>query len=480
VPLSSSKPGVASVPATVTVPAGQTSATFAIQTTAVRVDTPAGITATSGGVTRSTTVYALSPDRECLDGTTEVSGPGVPLGARAFASFDDASTNADCGQNELYEGDVIVGAGSTGLPVGAPVTLQFSARYHGTTMTSPPIGAGSALADGTSTYEILDRTATTGTDGAAEVVNFRASYTLHQSAFGVNVNKQSRVDVSSNVGEPLGVQTSDEATTPDPVIWDVDTGTVSATFTTTVGARLSLRGRSSAVTVASGPGATAMADFDETFLASTTPAAGFEGIELAYDALTGVHGVVTATDGQPLAGITVMAFAATDTWFPSATATTAADGSYEIPGLGDGQYRLFFRGAGDRVAEWYDDSPTRAGATPVTVTGGDVVGGIDASLAVASTISGIVTGDGGEPLAGITVMAFAATDTWFPSATATTAADGSYEITGLAAGSYRLLFTGPFVTAEWYDDSPTRDGAAPVTVTPGATAVVAAAVLATV
>src|SRR5690606_19897324 len=43
-----------------------------------------------------------------------------------------------------------------------------------------------------------------------------------------------------------------------------------------------------------------------------------------------LSGLVTAPDGSPLAGASVWAYASGDTWLPSATTTTAADGSYAL------------------------------------------------------------------------------------------------------------------------------------------------------
>jgi PKD repeat protein len=61
VALASSNGPVASVPATVTVPQGATSATFTVATTPVVVSTPSTISATYGAVTRTTTLTVAPP-----------------------------------------------------------------------------------------------------------------------------------------------------------------------------------------------------------------------------------------------------------------------------------------------------------------------------------------------------------------------------------------------------------------------------------
>lgn len=61
VALSSSNPGVAGVPTTVTVPAGDTIGAFPVTTSAVTANTTVTITATHAGVTRSTTLTITPP-----------------------------------------------------------------------------------------------------------------------------------------------------------------------------------------------------------------------------------------------------------------------------------------------------------------------------------------------------------------------------------------------------------------------------------
>jgi hypothetical protein len=81
------------------------------------------------------------------------------------------------------------------------------------------------------------------------------------------------------------------------------------------------------------------------------------------------------------------------------------------------------------------------GAASVSVTAPNITGGIDFSVAPAGAISGQVSdGDSDEPLGGIYVTAYDSLGRFWP-AGATTDSDGSYTITGLPSGSYRLQFT---------------------------------------
>jgi hypothetical protein len=128
-----------------------------------------------------------------------------------------------------------------------------------------------------------------------------------------------------------------------------------------------------------------------------------------------VTGTVTDADGQPLVGARVVAVGT------GRSTTTASDGRYRLL-LEPGSYTLRFRAAGKAVVERSVD--VTAGSTQV----------VDASLVAAGlgTVSGTVTSRDGTPIAGATV----ALDN--PAYTATTAADGTYTLTGVPAETYTL------------------------------------------
>lgn len=82
------------------------------------------------------------------------------------------------------------------------------------------------------------------------------------------------------------------------------------------------------------------------------------------------------------------------------------------------------------------------------------------------SISGTVTDPADSPAAGVEVQV---TGTMAPgTAHATTAADGSYTVTGLVADSYTVYFTDDTLPDEWYDDVIVEGDAEPVEVTGGA------------
>jgi hypothetical protein len=122
-----------------------------------------------------------------------------------------------------------------------------------------------------------------------------------------------------------------------------------------------------------------------------------------------------------------------------ATTTTAADGSYSFTGLAAGTYSvLAATSASGQALE-------TAGALSVALAAGATAANNNFGY-VAGTISGYAYTDanankafdaGETPLAGVTVTL--KNSTGAVAATATTAADGSYSFTGLAAGTFTVL-----------------------------------------
>jgi hypothetical protein len=94
---------------------------------------------------------------------------------------------------------------------------------------------------------------------------------------------------------------------------------------------------------------------------------GASAAEIVLPSVGGVSGLVTGADGQPVDGATVLAFGDDDRWVPTASVATAPDGTYQFSGLPVGAYRLAFRPPAGGALAWFEQSATRAAATPVTV-----------------------------------------------------------------------------------------------------------------
>jgi hypothetical protein len=212
------------------------------------------------------------------------------------------------------------------------------------------------------------------------------------------------------------------------------------------------------------------------------------GINAALAGAGALSGTVTDAGGsQGLA--TVYVDVISSSTGSGGGAITAADGSYTVAGLPAGtDYQVCFSGSGATggssaatgyVDECYDNQPTSGTPTPVAVTTGATRTGTNAALAGAGALSGTVTDAGGthHGLANVAVAVFSpSTDAGWG---ATTAADGSYTVTGLPAGTdYQVCFytwsgaTGGSSDAtgyveQCYDNQPTSDTPTPVSVTPG-------------
>jgi hypothetical protein len=198
------------------------------------------------------------------------------------------------------------------------------------------------------------------------------------------------------------------------------------------------------------------------------------GIDAALAAGGSIQGRVTAgspaTPGQALC---VDAFGVTGGFVNSAV--TDAAGSFSIPNLPAGQYVVYVGdpacpdGPYNVVPQWYSGKRSRAFATRVTVTGGMVTSGIDATLALDGSISGSVTGPGGAPLTGVCVAALGIGAAPVIAVTA----GGGYTLGDLTPGRYRVEFSSGCgaagYTTQWWKNASSAAAATIITVAADAT-----------
>ena len=148
-----------------------------------------------------------------------------------------------------------------------------------------------------------------------------------------------------------------------------------------------------------------------------------------------ITGVVKNSAGHPLRGICVSAFSKSRSGIEiGPEVPTGAGGFYQLPGLASGSYQMqFATGCGN-------NGPYAALALPdlVRVTAGKTTAHVDAVMALAGMISGVVRNSGGRPLSGICVAAMDASNGGF--AFVSTSARGTYRAGGLPAGQYQLQF----------------------------------------
>jgi uncharacterized membrane protein/protocatechuate 3,4-dioxygenase beta subunit len=218
--------------------------------------------------------------------------------------------------------------------------------------------------------------------------------------------------------------------------------------------------------------------YDYSSAASVPVTAGITtpGIDFLLETGGRISGIVTrASDGNPVAGLMVSAndFAASR-W--GSSAKTNNDGSYLIRGLPAGNYRVSISTYGTEYAsEYYNDTYDHRSAAQVPVTADVTTPDINFSLELSGSISGTVIRDAdNQPIPYIGVYAIdIASGTLRNSAC--TNADGTYTITNLPPGTYRVFayaydcVSGNFTeyASEYYDNSYDKDSATPVPVNPG-------------
>ena len=173
-------------------------------------------------------------------------------------------------------------------------------------------------------------------------------------------------------------------------------------------------------------------------------------LNIADDVSPGISGHVADTNGVALSGIMARAQYPNDYAWESqgAWAFTDAAGNYTIRGLANDSYRIRFSGTG-YAAEFYDNVPDRYdpylvdldAATVLTITNGETVADIDATLSGSASVSGTVTGPGDLPLAGIEVWIYLGDD-WYNQEAATDE-NGDYLVENLPPDAYAVRFSDP-------------------------------------
>ena len=200
---------------------------------------------------------------------------------------------------------------------------------------------------------------------------------------------------------------------------------------------------------------------------------------MAVGAFQGAHaqsvtGTVTGPDGTtPLGGIWVTAYAWDGEWRWVEEAPTDATGVYEIGDLLLGTYRIEFRDwDGVYASEVYDDKASLDLGADLVVTAGLTISNINASLSQGAQIKGNITRSGGTtPLNGIAAEAFQKEGGVWRSKGMASSSSGAYAITGLPAGTYRVVFSdwNLYYVGEVYDNVSDIEAGVDIVVAAGAT-----------
>jgi hypothetical protein len=203
------------------------------------------------------------------------------------------------------------------------------------------------------------------------------------------------------------------------------------------------------------------------------------GYDADLPAAASISGTLTAA-GSPvgsLQGGSVYAFSTSGDGSGN-TGFVGANGTYTVPGLAPGSYTLDFQAPyGDSHAQqWWHNAASPDTSTPVTLTAGQALTGINAVLGAGATISGTVLGkaaSGSEfPAQGVEIDVY--TVGGVLTSGGTFADDsGAYTISNLAAGSYVIDYlpagdTTDFIP-QWWKNKSSEATATPITVRGGQT-----------
>jgi len=190
-----------------------------------------------------------------------------------------------------------------------------------------------------------------------------------------------------------------------------------------------------------------------------------------------IKGSVTGPDGHAVADVAVWAYTSSDSFVGSFQTMTDANGAYQLDIDPTLSYAVRFGppAGSDLIAQWFPNQTHRSSATPVQflIAFNDPVLTLgNQQLAAGGAIAGVVTNHSGTGVSGVTVWAYGPGDTWVGSFGTTTAADGSYRISGVRAADYKVRFMPPSASGlaiEWYDNAKLHADATSVSVTAGAT-----------
>ncbi|MHB0976598.1 MAG: FG-GAP-like repeat-containing protein [Candidatus Aquicultorales bacterium] len=224
---------------------------------------------------------------------------------------------------------------------------------------------------------------------------------------------------------------------------------------------------------------------DKSDYGSATPITVGTGNTPNINAILQSGAIITGqvTDDQqtplPLQGVSVKAEPVDGSGNPdisrvSIPGTTDSSGNYTIMGLAPGFYKVSFNKQSSGYAlQYYNDKLGFSGANVLTATSGGTLSNINARLHRGGAISGTVRDDALNPkgyafVKAMPIDAFGNRDTQRPELSTRTAPNGTYAISGLGAGGYKVFFLveGENFAVQYYNDRPDFASASILTIDP--------------
>jgi len=183
----------------------------------------------------------------------------------------------------------------------------------------------------------------------------------------------------------------------------------------------------------------------------TVPAA-IENVDMVLVQGGAVSGKVTDPEGNPMLGVDVSAYDPV-TWDEIGSAYTGSDGQYKISGLPENSYHIRFNKSDSKYAvQWYKGKLRREESAQLGVVGTGTITGIDATLFSGVALTGTVTDASGAPLFGAKVEVYGGSEDE-PFTDVSTDIKGSFTVSALAPGSYRLRFSHNDHVPRWHGGS---------------------------
>lgn len=165
-----------------------------------------------------------------------------------------------------------------------------------------------------------------------------------------------------------------------------------------------------------------------------------DGLAVEMSPAARIRGTLTS-DAMPVGAETAaMRLVAGEWQVVGSTMSDPSTGAFTIAGLPPGTYKLR-QGGGEYLREFWNDARTLEQGIEITLSAGQTVTDRNADLVPAGHISGRVTDPDGNPIPDIAIQAHRLTaGEWESIAGSATSSDGTYDVAGLPAGTYRVGF----------------------------------------